>query len=160
MQIAGPALLIAALFSSATARAEDLPDRGRYLVTIMGCTDCHTPGHFLGQPDMTRFLGGSDVGFEIPGLGTFYGANLTPDATGIGGWSEAQIVTAIRTGTRPDGSQLAPAMPWMSYSALTDDDALAIAAFLKTLPAVENEVPGPFGPGEDPAGFVMKVVAP
>jgi mono/diheme cytochrome c family protein len=115
MQIAGPALLIAALFSSATARAEDLADRGRYLVTIMGCTDCHTPGHFLGQPDMTRFLGGSDVGFEIPGLGTFYGANLTPDATGIGGWSEAQIVTAIRTGTRPDGSQLAPAMPWMSY---------------------------------------------
>jgi hypothetical protein len=43
---------------------------------------------------------------------------------------------------------------------LTDDDALAIAAFLKTLLAVENDVPGPFGAGEDPAGFVMKVVAP
>ncbi|MFN3281910.1 MAG: hypothetical protein ACK40I_09645, partial [Tabrizicola sp.] len=78
------------------AQAQDI-DHGRYLVTIMGCTDCHTPGHFLGQPDMARFLGGSDVGFEIPGLGTFHGPNLTPDPTGLGAWSEAEIVTAIRT---------------------------------------------------------------
>lgn len=145
---------------SHTALAETSAARGEYLVTVMGCTDCHTPGHFLGQPDMTRFLGGSDVGFEIPGLGTFYGPNLTPDATGLSGWTDDQIVTALRTGVRPDGSHLAPAMPWMGYAALTDDDALAIAAFLKTLPPVSNDVPGPFGPGEPTGGFVMKVTAP
>ena len=141
------------------AQAKDT-DRGQYLVTIMGCTDCHTPGHLLGQPDMARFLGGSDVGFEIPGLGTFLGPNLTPDPTGLADWSADQIATAIRTGVRPDGSQLAPAMPWMGYAALTDEDALAIATYLKSLPPVAHEVPGPFGPGEPSGGFVMKVVAP
>jgi mono/diheme cytochrome c family protein len=152
-----PALLLALLPLS--AQADDL-DRGKYLVTIMGCTDCHTPGHFLGQPDMARFLGGSDVGFEIPGLGTFYGPNLTPDPTGLGGWTTEEIATTIRTGTRPDGRQLAPAMPWMGYAALTDEDALVIAAYLKSLPPVANEVPGPFGPGEPTGGFALKVVAP
>jgi len=59
--------------------------RGKYLVTIAACNDCHTPGYFLGKPDMARFLGGSDVGFEIPGLGIFYPPNLTPDGkTGLG----------------------------------------------------------------------------
>ena len=47
--------------------------RGEYLVTIGGCNDCHTPGYFFGKPDTERFLGGSDVGFEIPGLGVFPG---------------------------------------------------------------------------------------
>lgn len=154
-----PALLAAALLA-APSFADDT-DRGRYLLTIMGCTDCHTPGHFLGKPDMERFLGGSEVGFEIPGLGTFHGPNLTPDdETGLGKWSEAEIVTAIRTGVRPDGRHLAPAMPWMGYAALTDEDALAVAAYLKSLPPVSNAVPGPFGPGEATGGFVMKVSAP
>ena len=53
--------------------------RGRYLVTIAGCSDCHTPGALLGSPDMKRYLGGSDVGFAIPGAGVFVGENLTPD---------------------------------------------------------------------------------
>ena len=52
--------------------------RGKYLVGLMSCTDCHTPGHFLGKEDATKFLGGSDVGFGIPGLGVFVGPNLTP----------------------------------------------------------------------------------
>ncbi|MEZ5796372.1 MAG: c-type cytochrome [Paracoccaceae bacterium] len=151
--------LLAGLLSQ-PALADAVVDRGEYLVTIMGCTDCHTPGHFLGQPDMARYLGGSDVGFEIPGLGTFHGPNLTPDATGLGGWSAQDIVAAIRTGQRPDGSQLAPAMPWMGYAALSDDDALAIAAFLQSLPPVANDVPGPFAAGQATGGFVMKVVAP
>src|SRR5262245_1800532 len=73
--------------------------RSKYLVTLGGCTDCHTPGHFLGKPDMTRELGGSEVGFEIPGLGVFYGPNLTPDKeTGLGTWSEDDIVKALQTG--------------------------------------------------------------
>src|SRR5215475_5916370 len=78
--------------SAAGAADRDLAERGKYLVTIGGCTDCHTPGHFLGKPDMKRHLGGSEVGFEIPGLGTFYGSNLTPDeATGLGRWSAHDI---------------------------------------------------------------------
>lgn len=153
------AALLVGLFTL-PALAQDPAERGQYLVTVMGCTDCHTPGHFLGQPDMARFLGGSDVGFEIPGLGIFHGPNLTPDPTGLGAWTEDEIVTAIRTGTRPDGRHLAPAMPWMSYATLTDEDALAIAAYLKTLPPVANKVPGPFAPGEPSGNFVMKVVAP
>src|SRR5580658_9352127 len=62
--------------------------RGRYLVTIAGCSDCHTPGALIGAPDMKRYLAGSDIGFSIPGLGVFVGQNLTPDKeTGIGSWT-------------------------------------------------------------------------
>ena len=136
-------------------------ERGKYLAAIGSCTDCHTPGHFLGKPDMTRHLGGSEVGFEIPGRGVFYGPNLTPDkATGLGRWSNQEIVTAIRTGKRPDGRTLAPIMPWAGLAALTDADANAIAAYLKSLPPVSNKVAGPFGPGEAPTSFVMKVTPP
>jgi mono/diheme cytochrome c family protein len=154
---------LAAMIGSPPAGAADseLVERGKYLVTIASCTDCHTPGHFLGKPDLTRRLGGSEVGFEIPGLGVFYGPNLTPDeATGLGRWSERDIITAIRTGKRPDGRMLAPIMPWAGLATLTESDAQAIAAYLKSLPPVKNKVPGPFGPGEVPTSFVMKIVAP
>lgn len=135
--------------------------RGKYLVTIGGCNDCHTPGHFFGKPDMARMLGGSEVGFEIPGLGVFYGPNLTPDKrTGLGNWTDAQIVAAFRTGARPDGRQLAPIMPWRALAVLTDQDAAAIVAFLRSLPPVDNAVPGPFGPAEAPTSFVSKIVPP
>jgi len=133
--------------------------RGKYLVALGGCEDCHTPGHFFGKPDMTRDLGGSDVGFEIPGLGVFVGRNLTPDKeTGLGKWSAKEIVTALTAGKRPDGRVLAPIMPWRSFAHLTKSDAYAIAAYLKSLPAVKYQVPGPFGPNESPTVFVMKIV--
>jgi mono/diheme cytochrome c family protein len=136
-------------------------ERGRYLVTLGGCTDCHTPGHFLGKPDLTRELGGSEVGFEIPGLGVFYGPNLTPDReTGLGTWSDADIVKAVQTGVRPDGRGLVPVMPWPAFAKLTRSDAEAIAAYLKSLPPVRNKVPGPFGEGQTPTSFVLKVVPP
>ncbi len=97
----------------AGAADREMVERGKYLVTLGSCTDCHTPGYFLGKPDRTRHLGGSDVGFEIPGSGVFYGPNLTPDpTTGLGRWSESDIVRAIRTAKRPDGRTLAPIMPW------------------------------------------------
>jgi hypothetical protein len=68
--------------------ADPLVERGQYLVNFGGCFDCHTPGYFFGKPDMARYLGGSDVGFEIPGLGVFVGPNLTPDKeTGLGTWN-------------------------------------------------------------------------
>ena len=150
---------------AAAATAADKPDRqvkrGQYLVTLGSCLDCHTPGYFFGKPDMQRFLGGSDVGFYIPEVGTFYGPNLTPDkATGLGDWSADQIVTAIQTGRRPDGRMLAPVMPWHAFAKLTKADAYAIAAFLKSLPPVSNKVPGPFGAHEPPTSFALKVVPP
>lgn len=135
--------------------------RGKYLVTIASCHDCHTPGYFLGKPDLARFLGGSDVGFELPGLGVFLGPNLTPDkATGLGNWTDAQIVAALQKGERPDGRMLAPIMPYHAFANLTKQDAAAIVAFLRSVPAVQHKVPGPFGPTEAPTTFVMKIVPP
>jgi len=135
--------------------------RGKYLVQLAGCTDCHTPGHLLGKPDMARFLGGSDVGFEIPGLGIFFGPNLTPDnGTGLGSWTSDEIVTAIQTGVRPDGRILAPVMPWRAYAGLTKSDAAAIVDYLRSLPPVTNKVPGPLGLNENATVFRMKILPP
>jgi|SRR5690606_11268289 mono/diheme cytochrome c family protein len=123
--------------------------RGEYLASIMDCGGCHTPGAMTGKPDLAHPLTGGDVGFEIPGLGIFYPPNLTPHPeSGLGAWSEADIVRAVRQGIRPDGRELAPIMPWRSYQALTDEDAAALAAYLKSLPPSPTKVPGPLGPGE------------
>ncbi|MGL4237141.1 MAG: hypothetical protein ACRCSW_13810, partial [Tabrizicola sp.] len=136
-------------------------DRGEYLVTFGGCNDCHTPGYFTGAADPTRFLGGSDAGFEVPGLGVFVGSNLTPDVeTGLGGWTTEDIVTALRTGVRPDGRILAPVMPWPNYSNLSDEDAHAIAAFLQSLDPVSHDVPGPFAPGETVSTLMSRILPP
>jgi mono/diheme cytochrome c family protein len=152
--------MLAGGHSYAAGAANARIERGRYLVTLGGCTDCHTPGALHGQPDMQRYLGGSDVGFAIPGLGVFVGRNLTPDTeTGLGKWTTQQIVTAFTTGVRPDGRVLAPTMPWMAFSHLTKGDALAIAAYLKSLPPVRHAVPGPFGPTEKPTVLVMPVIS-
>ncbi|TIS53666.1 MAG: cytochrome c [Mesorhizobium sp.] len=147
---------------SYVAMADDTQiTRGEYLVTIGGCNDCHTSGYFFGKPDMSRFLGGSDVGFEIPGLGVFVGRNITPDKeTGIGKWTPEQIVTAIQTGERPDGRILAPIMPWHAFAHLTASDAMAISAFLQSLKPVNNQVPGPFKPGETVSTFMLRIMPP
>lgn len=144
------------------AQAADKPAvRGKYIVGIAGCNDCHTPGYFFGKPDMARFLGGSDVGFEVPGLGVFYGPNLTPDRdTGLGTWTAAQIAAAITKGVRPDGRMLAPAMPWHAFAGFTPEDTRAVVAYLQSLPPVRNKVPGPFGPDEKATSFIMRIVPP
>lgn len=134
--------------------------RGKYLVGIMGCNDCHTPGYFMGNPDMTKFLGGADIGFALPGLGYFYGPNLTPHEKGLATWSEDDIVAAIRTGARPDGRMLAPLMPWPAFAGLTDEDAYSIAAYLKTLTPVDRSAPPPTGWGETPPGPYLAVTMP
>ena len=69
-------------------------------------------------------------------------------------------MAAVRTGMRPDGRELAPAMPWRSYSALNDEDAKALAAYLKSLPSVDRKAPGPTGPSEKPSAPYMTVVVP
>lgn len=154
-----PALDLLTANHGAAHADESAVERGKFLVSIIPCTDCHTPGTFLGKPDMDRFLGGSEVGFEVPGLGVFYGSNLTPDKeTGLGDWSDEDIAKAITTGVRPDGRILAPPMPVDQFKHMTHADALAIAAYLKTLPPVKHAVAGPFGPGETPVGFVYQVV--
>jgi mono/diheme cytochrome c family protein len=106
-------------------------------------------------------LAGSGIGFGIPGLGVFYPPNLTPDReTGLGAWGEADIVRAVRTGVRPGGRVLAPAMPWHNYAAPTDGDARALAAYLKSLPPVRNAMPPMVGAGEAPPAPYLTVVAP
>jgi len=136
-------------------------ERGKYLVGLGGCMDCHTPGYFFGKPDMARYLGGSEVAFEIPGVGAFPGRNITPDKeTGIGNWTAEQIVTALQQGQRPDGRTLAPIMPYHAFSYLTKEDAFAIAAFLQSIPPVKNQVPGPFKPGEKITIFTFRILPP
>jgi mono/diheme cytochrome c family protein len=155
------AALAIVVISTGSSAAMDQVERGKYLVQLSGCNDCHTPGYFSGKLDMTRYLGGSDVGFEVPGMGTFVGRNLTPDKeTGLGNWTKEQIVTAIQTGVRPDGRTLAPVMPWRAYKNLTKEDALAIVSYLKSIPAVHQVVPGPFGPGEKPTVPRLSLVMP
>ena len=158
--IALTAGVIAALSTTADAQTDQVR-RGKYLAGFAGCNDCHTPGYFFGKPDPERQLGGSEVGFDIPGLGVFHGPNLTPDKkTGLGDWTDAQVIAALQKGQRPDGRMLAPIMPWRAFADMTPEDAQAIVAYLRTLRPVENKVPGPFGPTEKPTGFVMKIVPP
>lgn len=134
--------------------------RGEYLVTILGCNDCHTPGTFYGSPDFTRRLSGSELGWRGP-WGVSYAANLTPDLdTGLGYWSEQQIVDALRTGINADGRTLTAAMPWMNFSIMTDDDAFAIAAYLKSIPAVSHAVPKPVPPGQKVDGPIVEFPPP
>jgi mono/diheme cytochrome c family protein len=160
--LAGAAAAIAAAATLLpTAHAETPVERGHYLVVIAGCNDCHTPGFFLGKPDPEKYLGGSDVGFEIPGLGVFNGRNITPDKeTGIGAWTDEQVVTAITRGMRPDGRQLAPIMNYQAFAELTKDDAAAIVAYLRSIPPVHNKVPGPFKPGEKVSIFTFRIEPP
>ena len=141
---------VAALASGTAAHADSAsPDqlaRGAYLARITDCGGCHTPRDAQGVPIEAAALSGGTIGFEIPGLATFWPPNLTQDATGLAGWSQEQIVAAIRTGVRPDGRILAPVMPWGSFSAMTDEDAEALAAYLLSLPGVANKVPAPLPP--------------
>ena len=155
------ATILAGLFIGRTAVAESLVERGAYLARIMDCGGCHTYGALAGQPDPARALAGSDIGFAIPGLGVFYPRNLTSDPeTGLGHWSEGDIIRAVREGVRPDGRELAPIMPWRSYAVLSDTDATALAAYLKSLPPVSFMPPGPFGPDDAPTSPYLAVTPP
>ena len=145
-----------ALFSS--AHADPAGERGRYLVEIMLCADCHSPQTEEG-PDLSRALTGG-LGFEVPGLGIFWAPNLTPAETGLAAWSEEEIVTAVRTGVRPDGRVLAPIMPYRFFASLTDEDASAIAQYLQSVPPAENAVPEPVEPGGTPMAPYLTMVEP
>jgi mono/diheme cytochrome c family protein len=156
------AVAATALSTAEPVRADEaLIARGDYLARIMDCTGCHTPGTMSGNPDMTMYLAGGDVGFEIPGLGIFWPRNLTPDQeTGLGSWSVDDIVRAVRTGETPDGRILAPIMPYKSYVALSDEDGLALATYLKSLAPISNQVPDPAGGPGDATQPYQSIVVP
>lgn len=133
---------VAVLVPAGGAADSDLVKRGEYLAHIMDCGGCHTPGMLKGDPDHERYLAGSRIGFHVPGQGVAYPPNLTSDPeTGLGDWSVEDIMRAVRRGERPDGSRVAPPMPWPAYSHLTDGDARALAVFIKSLAPVEYDTP-------------------
>jgi len=133
---------------------EQRVERGRYLVLVMGCGDCHTPGTFAGAPDRSRWLAGSEYGWQGP-WGTSYASNLTPDSTGLPGWTEEDFVRVLKSGTRKDGTKVLPPMPWPWFSNLTDEDAGAIGAYLTTLAPVPHVVPKRTAPGQKAPGAVI-----
>ena len=129
--------------------------KGRYLVSLLGCGSCHTDGALVGEPDADRLLAGSDTGiaysspFITSNPGIVYPANLTPDMeTGLGRWTMERLVTMIRVGTTEHSASSVPVMPWPAYSNINYEDALAIAAYLKSLPPVRHAVPENVRPGQ------------
>jgi len=127
----------------AGAAAETLVERGSYLVNaVMACDGCHTPRGPGGLNMERRFSGGSIV-WDTPAY-TVHGSNITPDNdTGIGAWSENDIKRLLTEGVRPNGVPVAPQMPYGFYRILTPRDRDAIAAYLKTVTPVSNEVASP-----------------
>lgn len=143
--------------------------RGQYLVTAMGCNDCHTPWKMgeEGQPvpDMSRMLSGHPAGMPAPPppkpegpwivsgsatmtawagpWGISYSPNLTPhETTGLGIWTEEMFIQALRSGKHMGQSRpIMPPMPWMWYGKLNDEDLKAVYAYLRSIPPIENLVP-------------------
>jgi len=113
---------------------------GKTMFDAGGCASCHAvPNKDPDKVDRLRLGGG--LALPCP-FGTFYVPNISPDPKdGIGSWSEADFVSALWNGTAPGGEHLYPAFPYAAYTYLTDDDVLAIKAYLFTQPAVKNTAP-------------------
>lgn len=125
--------------------ATDPRERGRYLVNAMLCPLCHTPiSAEDGAYDTGKFLAGGMRVTAYP-WGVWYSRNLTADDdTGLGRWSEDDIVRALRRGITRNGRRLDPmAMPWPWFAHLTDTDARSIAVYLKSLSPSRNVIPPP-----------------
>lgn len=123
---------------AAVAKAETPRERGAYLVNVLAaCANCHTAKTPTGPGP--ALSGGSKFGApEAP----VFAANITPDpATGIGNWTDSQIAASIERGVRPDGSRIGPPMPQMAYHAISEADARAIVAYLRSVPPVSHAVP-------------------
>ncbi|WP_420725345.1 MULTISPECIES: c-type cytochrome [unclassified Hwanghaeella] len=125
--------LIGLIAATASAAAQDSVARGEYLVRAAGCIACHTDEKSGGA----QFAGGRAL--PTP-FGTFYSSNITPDPeTGIGNWSDADFITALREGRSPEGHLLYPVFPYSSYTKMRDEDMLAIKAYLFAQPPVQQE---------------------
>lgn len=126
--------------SAKPAADAKLIERGAYISNLGGCPLCHTAIDMTTmQPKMDMaFAGGLEMTEE---LGSWRSPNITPDPeTGIGKWTDEQILAAIRDGVRPDGSKVGIFMPWPFYATMTDEDGKALVAFLRSLPPVVNKV--------------------
>jgi mono/diheme cytochrome c family protein len=111
----------------------ELIARGQYVATAADCAPCHTTQG--GQP----YAGG--LAFKLP-FGTIYSPNITSDReTGIGSWTDAEFVRAVRDGVGRHGEQLYPALPYTSYHRMSDADAVALRAYMQTMPAVKARAP-------------------
>ena len=120
--------LLGTVVGAAMAATAGEAKRGEYLATAGGCVACHTAA----GKDAVRFAGGHAL--KTP-FGTFYGPNITPHPqAGIGRWSEADFVRAMRDGRRPDGAHYFPAFPYPSYTRIVDADLRDLWAWLRSLP--------------------------
>ena len=133
--------LCAVVLQPAAAQDGKLVARGKYLVEgPVACGNCHTQR----GPDFRSLKKGVLAGghpFVEPGLFESFSRNITPDKdTGIGTWTDAQIVRAIREGVSKEGETLGPPMPFYMYNRMADDDVKAIVAYLRTVKPVHNEV--------------------
>jgi len=110
------------------AHASAQVSRGEYLTKAGDCIACHT------QVGGSAFAGGLPI---VTPFGTFYTPNITPSQSGIGGWSNAEFIRAMRHGISPDGEPYYPAFPYVYYNKVSEEDILAIKAYLDQIPAVE-----------------------
>ncbi|PYN14073.1 MAG: diheme cytochrome C-type [Candidatus Rokuibacteriota bacterium] len=125
-------LTLAALASTASAQVPSVTDiaRGKYVFGATGGCGCHTVPKQLANAGGRRYDGP---------FGTVYSTNITPDReTGIGSWTDEQIITAIRLGRRPNGERLIPVHPYTTFNGMIADDLQALVAFLRTVPAVKQ----------------------
>jgi mono/diheme cytochrome c family protein len=125
------AAILAGAGPSSAAERPDIVARGEYLLHAGGCLSCHT------APGGTPLAGGRALATPF---GTFYSPNITPDReTGIGAWSDADFLRALRKGIRPDGADYFPVFPYPSFTGISDADALAIKAYLFQLTPVQQQ---------------------
>jgi mono/diheme cytochrome c family protein len=120
--------------------AQSAVQRGRYLVEVLGaCGNCHTPKGPEGDLPGKHLAGG----FQLDdAFGTWITPNITPDPeTGIGRWTDEDVIRAIREGRGRDGKTLGPPMPFEMYRRLADSDVTAMVAYLRTVAPVRNAVP-------------------
>jgi mono/diheme cytochrome c family protein len=134
-------VLGAILIGTSAGNAESVLDRGAELVRhVAACGQCHTPHTAEGAPIANLELAGGEA--KELRLGTIAPPNITPDVeTGIGSWTEQDIVNALRIGRRPDGTIIGPPMPITLYRTLSDADAVAIAKYLRSIPPIRRVVP-------------------
>jgi len=120
-------------FVAAQTDNRELAARGQYIFALAGGCACHT------VPKQTQHAGGR--AFPIP-FGTVYSTNITQDKeTGLGAWTDQQIIEAITKGVRRDGSRILPVMPYEKYSGMAQEDLKTLVAYLRTLTPVNNPTP-------------------
>jgi mono/diheme cytochrome c family protein len=130
--VAGAGLMAGLLATAPLSAQQTRIERGEYLIHAGGCISCHTA---KGE-DAIPLAGGSAL--ETP-FGTFYAPNITPDQeTGIGAWTNEDFLHAFWDGLRPDGQHYFPAFPYPSYTGLSENDLLAIKAYLFSLEPVRQ----------------------